>query len=79
MVIDFKIIGNAGSFSSHDCKALKTKSRQPIVSGGIFSDYVLTTTTDTVRVVDTRRRHIQCEWQDIKMASAVAWIEAGDH
>ena len=46
-----------------------------IVSGGVFGEYLMTPSRDSVVIIDGKRRHVQCEWQDIAHGNVIVWVE----
>lgn len=46
-----------------------------ISSGGVFGEYLMTPSKDSVVVLDGRRRHVQCEWQNILHGNVIVWVE----
>ena len=52
-----------------------SRRNRAIVSGGVFGQYLLTPSRDSVVIIDGHRRHVQCEWQDVKHGNVVVWVE----
>ena len=46
-----------------------------ISSGGVFGEYLMTPSKDSVVVLDGKRRHVQCEWQNIMHGNVIVWVE----
>ena len=46
-----------------------------IVSGGMFGEFLMTPSKDAVVVIDGKRRHVQCEWQDIAHGNVIVWVQ----
>ena len=52
-----------------------SKKNRVIVSGGVFGEYLMTPSRSSVVVIDGKRRHVQCEWQDIQHGNVIVWVE----
>ena len=52
-----------------------SKHNRVIVSGGVFGEYLMTPSRNSVVVIDGNRRHVQCEWQDIAHGNIIVWVD----
>ncbi len=52
-----------------------SKRNRAIVSGGVFGDFMMTPSHNSVVVIDGKRRHVQCEWQDISHGNIIVWVD----
>ena len=50
-------------------------SNRVLVSGGVFSEYLVTPARDSLVIIDGRSREVQCEWQDITHANVIVWVK----
>lgn len=53
----------------------RNKHGRSIVASGIFGEYLMTVSHDAVVVIDGKRRHVQCEWQNIKHGNVIVWVD----
>ena len=54
---------------------LWSKHNRVIEGGGVFGEYLMTPSRDSVVVIDGRRRHVQCEWRDIIHGNVIVWVD----
>ncbi|CAH1795561.1 unnamed protein product [Owenia fusiformis] len=52
-----------------------SKKNRRITSGGVFGDYLITPSKNSIVVIDGRLRHVQCEWNDIIHGNVVVWVD----
>ena len=52
-----------------------SKSNRVIRAGGMFGEYLMTPSRDSAVIIDGRRRHVQCEWQDITHGNVIVWVD----
>ena len=52
-----------------------SNNNRVIRAGGIFGEYLMSPSRDSVVVIDGRRRHVQCEWRDIMHGNVIVWVE----
>ena len=50
------------------------KQYRTITSGGIFGEFLMTPSKDSVVVIDGVQRLVQCEWQNVKHGNIIAWV-----
>ena len=51
------------------------KQQRPITSAGVFGHYLMTPSENAVVVIDGKRQHVQCEWQDVPHGDVIVWVE----
>lgn len=51
------------------------ESQWPIISGNVFSEYLLTSTKSSVVIINGHMRDVQCEFKDLKKSDVAVFAE----
>jgi len=59
----------------------QTSDRLPrtyhVAHSGLFGKHVMTSSSNSVVIIDARRRHVQCQWPDMRGISAIVGVRLG--
>jgi len=46
---------------------------QPLVSGGVFSDYLVTTSSSSVLVMNGKQHSVQCDYRELEHPTSIVY------